>query len=300
MIHYVEGAVLLDGTAVEPKFGQFPQMRENSVLETAEGRAEVLLGPGVFLRAGEDSRIVLLSDNITHTRFGLEAGSVVVEVVESNDAVVTVEAGGAVANIGKAGVYRFDAEPGRIMVYDGQAIVEQGGRSQKVKGSRMLLLDGSAKVTRFNKKEGDALFRWAGRRAEYIARANVSSAIRAQNAAGFRPGWTWNPYFGLFTYVPAGGMLHSFWGYSLWSPQTVYMVYTTPGRSAGSLGDASSGATGWSQAGGYRTVGATSSGTSGVVAASSAAASSPSSGGSSAPSAPPVSRPGGSAGGRGR
>ncbi|MGE5487945.1 MAG: hypothetical protein ACM3ZB_09025 [bacterium] len=299
MIHYVEGAVLLDGTAVQPKFGQFPHMSENSVLETTEGRAEVLLGPGVFLRVGENSRIMLLSDRITHTRFGLPAGSAVVEVVESNDALITVEVGDAIANIERAGVYRFDAEPGRIMVYDGQAIVEQGGRSQKVKGSRMLLLDGSGQVAKFNKKQGDALFRWAGRRAEYIARANVSSALRAQDAASFRPGWIWNPYFGMFTYVPAGGILHSFWGYNLWSPRTVYMVYTAPVRPAGNVADVSSAGTGWSQDRGYRTASPTSSGTSGVVAASSAAASSPSSGGSSSASAP-VSRPSGRAAGRSR
>src|ERR1700683_1079843 len=50
MIHYVEGKVLLEGQPVDPKFGEFPAVKNNQVLETTEGRAEILLTPGVFLR----------------------------------------------------------------------------------------------------------------------------------------------------------------------------------------------------------------------------------------------------------
>ena len=47
LIHYVEGKVLLEGQPVEPKFGEFPDVRNDQVLETQDGRAEVLLTPGV-------------------------------------------------------------------------------------------------------------------------------------------------------------------------------------------------------------------------------------------------------------
>src|SRR5580658_9872234 len=64
MIHYVEGKVLLDGQPVDPKFGEFPEMKNDQVLQTEEGRAEVLLTPGVFLRVSEDSSIRMLSNRL--------------------------------------------------------------------------------------------------------------------------------------------------------------------------------------------------------------------------------------------
>src|ERR1700674_3851376 len=62
MIHYVEGKVLLEGQPVDPKFGEFPEVKNDQVLETEEGRAEVLLTPGVFLRVAENSSFKMLSN----------------------------------------------------------------------------------------------------------------------------------------------------------------------------------------------------------------------------------------------
>ena len=55
LIHYVEGRVLLAGEPVESHLGTFPDIKENAQLRTEEGRAEVLLTPGVVLRIGESS-----------------------------------------------------------------------------------------------------------------------------------------------------------------------------------------------------------------------------------------------------
>jgi len=299
-IHYTEGAVLLDGTAIHQKPGQFPQMRRDSVLATEEGRAEVLLGPGVFLRVGENSEVALLSDSILDTRLALHRGSALIEIAESKDDEVTVAVAGAEVILAKPGLYRFDAEPGRVMVYDGEALVTRNDRTEKLKRSRMLLLDGAAKSAKFDNKQGDALFRWAGRRSEQIAKANLSAATYADHSSG-SSGWIYNPFFGMFTFIPGSGMWRSYWGYSYWSPATVYLAI------APNYNPASSGAPslGWNPAGGYRTLGTTPAGTSGVMATSTAsprASSSSSSPASTAstPASAPIARPGGSAGARGR
>src|SRR4051812_40320972 len=55
LIHYVEGQTFLDSNPVEVKISKFPEMKENMELTTKDGRAEVLLNPGAFLRVGENS-----------------------------------------------------------------------------------------------------------------------------------------------------------------------------------------------------------------------------------------------------
>src|SRR5579863_5095546 len=55
VIHYIEGQVTVDGAAIHPKSTQFPDIRPDQVLATEDGRAEILLTPGVFLRLPENS-----------------------------------------------------------------------------------------------------------------------------------------------------------------------------------------------------------------------------------------------------
>src|ERR1700730_17445854 len=57
IIHYVEGEVAIDGNAVHPKFAEFPDVKARQLVSTAEGRAEILLTPGVFLRIAENSSV---------------------------------------------------------------------------------------------------------------------------------------------------------------------------------------------------------------------------------------------------
>jgi hypothetical protein len=68
VVQYVEGRAYLDGTPVELKFGHFPDIKQNQEFRTEEGRAEILLTPGVFLRLGENSAIRMVSNGLTDTR----------------------------------------------------------------------------------------------------------------------------------------------------------------------------------------------------------------------------------------
>ena len=68
LVHYVEGQVTIDDKAVDVKYSQFPEVKENQVLKTEDGRAEVLLNPGVFLRVAENSSFRMVSNRLTDTR----------------------------------------------------------------------------------------------------------------------------------------------------------------------------------------------------------------------------------------
>ncbi|MGC8791842.1 MAG: FecR domain-containing protein [Bryobacteraceae bacterium] len=294
LIHYVEGRVLLDGRQVQPKFGQFPHISPQSLLRTEAGRAEVLLSPGTFLRVAERTEFRLLSDRISDTALELLRGSVLIECAEMpKGSVLTVHSGQAVITIREDGLYRIDADPPELRVYGGQAVVESGGQAVTVKKGKAVALDDSLIARKFDVKVGDPFFRWSKRRAETIAMANLASA-RSLYESGVRlrsSSWYWNPYFGLFTFIPYRGIWSSPFGWRYYSPREVYVSFEPPrGRAPA----------GWDRTPrydanlGYGTIRTTPAGTSGTVAASGPPAA------ASSGSAAPIRRESGSASGRPR
>src|SRR6516225_2361488 len=67
IVHFFEGAVYLGDQPLESHPGRFSIVPQGTELRTAEGRAEVLLTPGVFLRVGENSAIRMLASELSHT-----------------------------------------------------------------------------------------------------------------------------------------------------------------------------------------------------------------------------------------
>src|ERR1039458_858249 len=64
----LEGKVFLDNQALESSVTHFPDMKENSVLRTEDGRAEILLPPGYVLRIGENASFKMLTNRLIDTR----------------------------------------------------------------------------------------------------------------------------------------------------------------------------------------------------------------------------------------
>jgi len=261
MIHYVEGKVLLEGQPVDPKFGEFPEVKNDQVLQTEEGRAEVLLTPGVFLRVSENSSFRMLSNRLSDTALEVLSGSTMLEVDELlKDNAITIRYKDATVSLTKRGLYRFDAEAARLRVYDGDAQAIYGVKTVEVHKGRQVGLDETLATTSFDLKDTDAFYNWASRRSEYVAAANVSSA-RAAGTSGLGSGpgcggfatttngtlcnsgygygspygyggygspygmWAWNPYFGMFTYLPGMGYGYNPFGWAFYSPYTVGALY---------------------------------------------------------------------------
>jgi hypothetical protein len=81
-LNYVEGQVAIAGQTVTPKSVGSVQLQPSQVLETGQGRAELLLTPGVFLRIGDNSAVRLISPGLTDTRVEIVRGQAIVEVAE--------------------------------------------------------------------------------------------------------------------------------------------------------------------------------------------------------------------------
>src|SRR6266478_4195236 len=238
LIHYVEGRVLLDGKPVEVKITNFPEVKENMELRTEDGRAEVLLNPGVFLRLAENSAVRMVANKLSDTKVEFLSGSALIESsreLSQKENFVSILYKGAATHLRKSGIYRFDSEPAQFRVYSGEAEVETGSNVLIVKTGKLVSLDGLVAVEKFNPKDGDELSRWSERRAEYVSLANVSAAKYVSNSGTSwnRSGWYFNPYFGMFTYIPMNGMFNSPYGYSYFSPWSVYRVYQSPGNYTG-------------------------------------------------------------------
>ncbi len=299
MIHLVQGRVFLDDEAVRTRFGQFPEVKENQVLRTGLGRAEVILTPGVFLRVAEQSSFRMVTNRLIDTRLEFLTGSAVIEAGDiPKDNAVTVVMGDAEVRLLRRGVYRFDSDPPAVRVFDGRVQVAAGGREVAVKGGRMLALGPELAALRFDKEQTDALDRWSRRRAEYVAMANISAAnsIRRSGNSWMSSGWAWNPYFGMFTFVPMSGTWHSPYGFRYWSPRAVYAVYRPRVISVVPSGS------GHGSIGGYARVprAASASGRSGAITrgASPGGAATASPAGNAGAGSRPVSRGGSARGGR--
>lgn len=227
LIHYTEGDVFIGDTALKTKFGEYPDVKAGQHLRTAEGRAEVLLTPGVFLRLAENSEIAMISTALTNTRVEVVTGSVILEASEvQKDQAIELTFGGSVVEVRKRGVFRFDAgTPPRVRVFDGEITVADAGRQLTVKEGKQVLLTSVPMVEKFSKDDDtDAFYRWAGRRSGYLALANVSAAHRMyeNNIPWQAGGWYYNPYFGMFTYIPIHGRFTNAWNHSYYSPAQMY------------------------------------------------------------------------------
>lgn len=268
VIHYTEGDVQVGSgntmTQVEVRFGgRYDSMKDGSSLATGEGRAEVLLTPGVFLRLGENSAFTLISGSLSDTRFELTRGVALIEVTEaSKESPVTMLVKDTSLTFAKMGLIRVDAASG-IRVYKGETQIIAGSTPQTLKEGRELNFSGNT-IAKFDTKAGDPLYRWANRRAEYIAMANIASANMAQqggfrnnSAFGLMGGWIYNPYYGMMTYLPMNGMYRSPFGYFYYSPDRVsryYENYITPPSSTVNAGyGGGAGNRTWNQDNGYYT-----------------------------------------------
>ena len=258
VVQYVEGRAYLNNQVVDPKFGQFPDIKEQQEFRTEEGRAEILLTPGVFLRMGENSSLRMLSNRLTDTRVEVLSGSAVVECAEvPKDNSIQLVYKGSTLSLLKKGLYRIDTEPARFRVYDGEAVLKTDSELVTLKSGKQLDLDGALTAQNFDRNDQDELYRWSDRRAGYIAQANVASASSAGGSGygygglgysygglgynyggfgygyGFLGSWAFNPIFGLYTYLPYSGFGYSPFGYTFFSPYTVYYAPSYGGYSSG-------------------------------------------------------------------
>jgi hypothetical protein len=225
-LNYVEGQVAVAGQTVTSHSVGSVQLEPNQVLETGQGRAELLLTPGVFLRVGDNSAVRLISPGLADTRVEVLRGQAIVEVAELfKDNNLWVMMNGASTRLEKEGLYAFNAtSSGLVQVFDGQATVEQADRHMDLKKGHQLAFGGPWKATHFDPNSQaaqDPLYAWSNLRSEYEAEASMQSARTVFVGGGSYwdgPGWYWNPYWDMYGFIPGDGIWYSPFGWPFYSP----------------------------------------------------------------------------------
>ena len=230
-LNYVEGQASIGDQALDSKAIGEAQLGNGQVLETKNGKAEILLTPGVYLRLGSNSSAKMVSNSLTNTEVMVNSGQAMLEVdqlyKENN---LRISQPGADTRIVKTGLYDFDAGNQSVRVFDGKAVVAANDHETTLKKNRELALNNAAvQATEFNKKavtQGDDLYRWSSLRSQYLSEANVSMAqlyfVNGWYGPGWwGPGWYWNPWFAGFTFLPGNGFFYSPFGWGFYSPLVV-------------------------------------------------------------------------------
>ena len=177
LIQLTDGSVFLDNQRLEPRAARFPQMEDGSELRTENGRAEILLTPGVFLRMGNNSSIRMISNRLADARVRFLDGSATVDAMDgSPSTAVTIVYSDYTVRIGGQGRYRFNANPAELKVDAGEAKVLMDGKSVAVRAGSAVPFSADLTARKFDRNAGDDLDDWTKSRNDSVARNNLDAA----------------------------------------------------------------------------------------------------------------------------
>ena len=218
------------------------------VQTASDGRVEILLNPGSYLRVGGNSEVELSNNSLSNLEFRVLRGTAVVEAsgVEETQMLINISTPHARLAIDRQGLYRLNVVPDDatvLIVRKGRVILDS---HTKVKGGNKVVFSATAvsvaKLTDEEKKAEKelAIEQWSQHRAETLAKANqrinnrmLTSAFSAANSdffwfGGFRRSglWFYNSRAGCYTFLPYGY-------YSASSPYGISYTTTVYGGSTG-------------------------------------------------------------------
>ena len=194
------------------------------VRTSSDGRVEILLNPGSYLRVGGNSEVELSDNTLSNLEVRLLRGTAIVEAagadgLELNIAISTPHTRLAIV---RQGLYRLNVVPEdatELIVRKGRVILSDS--HTKVKGGNKVVFSATAvSVAKLTKEEKKAAEKqdvdvWSKQRAETLAKANSRITNRMLTSAfnsfgGFdpyfrRPGlglWFYNSRVGCYTFLP--------------------------------------------------------------------------------------------------
>ena len=191
------------------------------VKTASDGRVEILLNPGSYLRVGGNSEIELSNNSLDNLEVRLLRGTAIVEATggESTELMINISTPHARLAIVRQGLYRFNVVPGdntELIVRKGRVILNDS--HTKVKGGNKVVFSATnvsvAKLTDEEKKNKEEVEVWSKDRAKSLAQANsrisnrmLTSAFRDSDPFYFgamrRTGlWFFNSRAGCYTFLP--------------------------------------------------------------------------------------------------
>jgi hypothetical protein len=227
-VNYIEGQAAIGAQALTDKSIGSAALAAGKSLATENGRVEILLAPGIFLRVDHHSSVRMVSPGLADTIMTLEKGRAMVEVAEIRpENNIRIGLNNSSTQLLKVGLYDFDADRGLIRVFDGKAEVQIAGQHIEVQSGHQVALNvtGKMKEERLDKQaQMDDFYRWSSLRASYLAEANVDAARTYAGGTGYSPGlwsgdgWYWDSGFDAYTFIPDDGIFFDPFGWGFYSP----------------------------------------------------------------------------------
>jgi hypothetical protein len=219
----------------------------------ADGRVEVLLNPGSYLRAGASTEFELTDVSLDNLRLNLTRGSVFVEATGYDELGLNIQITTPRTRVElvRSGVYRIDVtESGEtiVAVQKGRARVGEGLTATVIKGGKVARVGaGGVEVAKFEKKQRDDLDMWSRERGRELAKVNDALASRQTNSllasnsfydlfkAEYPSSsfglWMWSMQRGCYTFLPFYTGWRSPYGFGYGSFFTGYDNYNCWGCS---------------------------------------------------------------------
>jgi hypothetical protein len=217
-LNYIEGAATVDGHFLAANSVGSVTLQPGQEIATSQGRVEVLLTPGVFLRLDKNSSAKMVSPDLLNTVVNIDRGRAAVEVdqlFQQND--LHIVENNVPVQLLKPGFYEFDADRGTVLVFSGEAAaLRSNGKFVTIKAHHDLSTAEAPhlKTTSFDEdaEEQSSLYRWSSLRSDYLAEANQQ--IAGEYSMGYGPGWYWDPWMFDYTFLGAYPFYSPFgWGF---------------------------------------------------------------------------------------
>ena len=196
----------------------------DSVKTGSDGRVEMLLNPGAFLRLGENSEFELVDSSLDNLEIRVLRGTAIVEATGADDSHMQINISTPHTKIAivRRGLYRLNVVPGdntELIVRKGRVMLDKtkiGGGNKVVFSSDNFLV---AKLQKADKKKVDSFDTWSEERSDTVAEANRKMRRREVTAlmasardrwytffpastSGF---WYFSSRYGCYTFVPYYG-----------------------------------------------------------------------------------------------
>lgn len=188
-----------------------------------DGRVEILLNPGSYMRVGENSEFELTSNSLDNLEVRLISGTAIVEATgaEDTELLINITTPHAKMAIVRRGLYRVNVVPGdatEVIVRKGRLLLSDP--DAKIKAGKKLIFSGNsysvAALTDAEKKDLDSLELWSKSRAQVVAKANqaLTSRDRRILRSGFSDDWAFrfspriggiwffDSVFGCYSFMP--------------------------------------------------------------------------------------------------
>ena len=112
-VNYIEGQASIGSQTLSEKSIGSTKLASGQSLSTENGRAEILLTPGIFLRVGENSSLQMNSPGLADTITTLQKGRAMIEVAEIRpENNVRIAENNSSMQLLKPGLYDFDSDHG--------------------------------------------------------------------------------------------------------------------------------------------------------------------------------------------